>query len=454
MDKDRFPAKPYAVSSPPHRSEPRSAPLVSQDDLFLRRKVAEDEKMYEASSHRRMSLGYSDHRDHHNRARDNKRAKDARSRNESRNSSRPYENVSYSGVKKPSNNNCSTHVYPQKSRATSEINRKYIDDLGGSPDGLNRIIRSSPLPDDRVGTSSHYQDGPSTVAPLVVSPAALDTGAAPSGTDTSFLVRIPRTEKRVQQVIELFRNLSRLSSQAIHDAEVQAREDKKLKAYTELSSTLAKVSTTAAAAVMPTLADILLRHAQGKQRAEDNLKAISGVWIEAFDTFVTEISHVVDAKVEDALKTIRGEVELIHKPAQLHTSTPMLKRQYGEVLSSEHMATYSADDSRDPDLYDKDNDADAKWYSKRGQKRRRISSTSPTPESTKQSAVQSTVKSESNIQEILNQMKTKIDEQAQSLQKLTKENNELKASLDQRPSIASCIPSSMPTMSQAPVPGH
>ncbi|GLB34976.1 hypothetical protein LshimejAT787_0205410 [Lyophyllum shimeji] len=451
-DKDRFLPKPDIFNSPPHRPAPRSAPLVSQDDLFLRRKLEEDEKIHEAS-HRRMSLGYSDDRDHHNRGRDNKRPKIARSRNDSRNSSKHYENVSYLGVKEPGNNDPPTHGHRKKLRVTSQIPRKRMGNPGGSPDSLTRIIRSSPLSEDRLRTSSNYPDASSSVVPLVIPAAATDSGGFPSGTETRFPARISPTEKRVQQVVELFRNLPRLSSQAAQDAEAQAKADKKLKAYTELSSTLAKVSTTASAAVMPALADVLLRHAQGKQRAEDNLKAISAVWVELFETFVAEISHVMDAKLDDALRKIREEAERTHRSAPLHISTPMLKRQRSDVFS-EHTTNRTSNDSRDPFLYEKDTDMDPKPYSKREQKRRRLSSISPARESTTQSGAQTSMTLELNIQEILSQMKIKMDEQAQSLQKLTKENNELKASLDQRPSIASCISSSTPPTSQAPHPGH
>ncbi|KAF8077968.1 hypothetical protein FPV67DRAFT_1662744 [Lyophyllum atratum] len=420
-DKDRFPAKSYTSNSPPHRSEPRSAPLVSQDDLFLRRKVADDEKSYGASSHRRMSLEYFDD---HNRGRDSKRSKDVRLGNDNRNPPRSNDNASYPGAKNPTSPNLLPHVDSQKTRATSHNRRKYTDNPADSPNQLTRISRSSPLPKDHPRTNSDHRDASLAIDPLFISTVTTDGGVFPSATEIELPARISSAEKRVQQVVALFRSLSRLSSEATQEAEAQAREDKKLRAYTELSSTLAKVSSTAAAAVMPALAEVLLRQAQGKQRAEDNLKAISGVWSEVFDIFVTEISHAVDAKLNEALKRICEEAELTHRSVQLYTSTPTLKRQRTET---EHAASRSMDDSRDrtSDLHEKDADTDARRGSKREQKRRRFFSVSPTPESARQNAAQSTVKSESSIQDILSQMKTKIDEQAQSLQKLTKENNEV-----------------------------
>ncbi|KAF8228186.1 hypothetical protein L208DRAFT_1404222 [Tricholoma matsutake] len=75
-----------------------------------------------------------------------------------------------------------------------------------------------------------------------------------------------------------------LCHKATQDLEDQAREEKRLKAYTELASTLSKVSASAANLVMPALADILLKHAQCKQRADDNFKSIAKVWEEVFDT--------------------------------------------------------------------------------------------------------------------------------------------------------------------------
>ncbi|KAF5381007.1 hypothetical protein D9615_003934 [Tricholomella constricta] len=290
---------------------------------------------------------------------------------------------------------------------TSENKRKRMDD---PDDSSHCTTRTSPHLGDRARSRSDHRET-SSINPLIIpnnATFASGTGIMPPAGP------LPTEERR---------DPSRLSSEVAQDAETQARDDKKLKAYTELSSTLAKVSSTAAAAVMPTLADILLRHAQGKQRAEDNLNALSGVWNQAFELFATEISHVVDAELEGALKKIREQAGLMHKSVLLRTSTPMPTLQRTDVFSSELSATNCfKDDSRTHLTHAKENDTERKRDSKREQKRRRFSSVSPTPEA---KVPQSAVKLEAGVQEILNQMKTKIDTQAQSLQELAKENNEL-----------------------------
>ncbi|KAG5654538.1 hypothetical protein H0H81_001179 [Sphagnurus paluster] len=224
------------------------------------------------------------------------------------------------------------------------------------------------------------------------------------------------------------------------DAETHARNDKKLIKYTELSSTLAKVSPSAAAGVMPTLAEILLRHAQGKQRAEENLNAISGVWNQVFDLFVTEISRAIDAKLEEAIEKIRQQTELylVHRYAPLQISAPPRRTNDHDAFSPKPVANFSQDDTRRSEtsnFYGKARGADDSRDFQHEQKRRRFSSVSPIPEVKPQ---RSSLKLDSSMHEILTQMKTKIDAQAQSLQKLTKENTALKASLHQRPSITSC----------------
>ncbi|KAG5643484.1 hypothetical protein DXG03_000872 [Asterophora parasitica] len=446
-DKD-LPNKPRP-NSPSYRPEPRSAPLPPQDDLFLRRKLAEDEK-YEDS--RRMSLAYSDRDDFNDLdrgppVRDGKRAAENSSRGGGGNSSRPYDHISYLGVRRPTGANRPANHYAQKARVTSE-KRKRVDD-------------SEQFAGDRTRSSSHLGDRPrpsnddSLDAPLkkpLILPKSASFAPA-TGNGTVLLTGSAPVEERVQRVVALFRDLSRLSSDVAQDAEHLARDDKKLKAYTELSSVLSKVSSTAAAAVMPTLADILLRHAQGKQRAEKNLNAIAGVWNQAVDLFVSEVSHAIDTKLGSAVKKIREEAELVHASIVLQNSTPKLGlTNTNDTFSSELAATNRfRDDNRahrdesrahlTPDGQATEADAD------RDSKRRRRFS-SPSHGTREVNAPQSATldgKLGASMQEILSQMKTKIDEQAQSLQNLMKENNELKAALDHRPSITSWTSFPFPT---------
>jgi hypothetical protein len=178
---------------------------------------------------------------------------------------------------------------------------------------------------------------------------------------------------------------------------------------------------------MPALADILLKHAQYKQRAKDNAKGMAQLWAEAFDTFIVEISHAIDVKIEATMKSFCNEAKDNHGALGAADSSRGLKRQRSEehlrsTSSGEHGTAKTAR-TESEDLFAGIGQAT------REQKRRRFD---PPLESWQKSRVIQTEvglqsSAQSEIQDILSQMKLKIDEQAQSLQKLAKENNKVGA---------------------------
>ncbi|RDB21061.1 hypothetical protein Hypma_011584 [Hypsizygus marmoreus] len=439
----------------PRRSERHSTPLVSQNDLFMQRKAEEDEKTHDPNvQSQRVSIGKREDRDpSHSRGRESKRTRESHSRNSSINSSRPRDSRSYSSSKKQDHNKStssrSTKFGPHKSQTVSGTKIPDIEPVG--PLRSDRFTFGSKDNSKPVYNNDFETFSAAHITPLIIPASAANLGAL---ANDSMLSGGSHTKERVEQIATLFRDLSRLCSQATQDAEIQARDDKKLKAYTELSSTLSKVSNTAAAAVMPNLAEVLLRHAQGKQRADENLQNMSRVWEEVFDAFVTEVSCVLDTKLQDTVKKIRAEGEQVYRSIASNLARTS-KRQRSSLLPSSPETGDHRDRSHDQagDPFDERKEPSERRLV-REQKRRRFEepSLSPTPEF-KHRVPQSTIELQSGIQDILNQMKSKIDEQAQSLQKLTKENNELKATLLQRTSIASCHSLSSTLASQPLRPG-
>lgn len=85
------------------------------------------------------------------------------------------------------------------------------------------------------------------------------------------------------------------------------RQGKKLETYTEISTTLAKVSNSAAAAVAPNLAEILLDHAHTKNRLDQGLNAVGQVWQEIFLAVTKEVGKVIDSSLQQALVALRTE---------------------------------------------------------------------------------------------------------------------------------------------------
>ncbi|KAG5715248.1 hypothetical protein E4T56_gene3022 [Termitomyces sp. T112] len=421
-----LPNKPQAPISPPRRFESRAAPLISQDDLFLRKKLSEDDPTFVPHSQtRRQSLGFSD--DYRDRGRDNKQSKDDVSRNDSRSrSQRPYDHFSYLGAKKPTASAHSSNATTQKGRVVSGTKRKLSDDLDSSGFmskldwQLEDRHRTSPRPHDTSGAKSYA---------ISISTESFASGIRPEvGHPTQI-------DWRQEEVVSLFRELSRLVCQATEDTIAQARDDKKLKAYTDLSSMLSKISSKVPTAITPTLTDILLRHAQGKQRIEDNLKATLGVWNKAFDVFVSDISRAVDSMLAGAVKRITEAADLASKSVLSQASTPAEKEQSSASETSGKSCQDQGRDRSSEFRVLKGGDVD----SRRDPKRRRVSNIFPSSDTMHTPVVKPIV--EQSMHEILSQMKSKIDEQAQSLQKLMKENNELKASLQRQSGVALCVSS-------------
>jgi hypothetical protein len=207
----------------------------------------------------------------------------------------------------------------------------------------------------------------------------------------------------------------------VQDTAAQEREGQKLQTYTEISSALSKISASAATSVAPTLADIMLKHEQCKHRVEENFKALGGVWEQVFDVFVTEITHVIDAGLQDAIATIKKEGE--------HAVKEIVANAAGSLKLSMNDDPFGSHDkkrSRTRGVAEKENEETRSGRAAsrdRDHKRRRLASHSSSPDSRDRRRPQS---GDSSIDDILTRMKMKLDQQAQSLQMLSKENSEVR----------------------------
>jgi hypothetical protein len=423
--------------SPERCPERHSAPLVSQNDLFKQCKIETGEPTYEDHG-QRQRVRYSDRGQDHNRGKEVKSGREYRTQNSSTSSSKPE-------VRPAAEHGHRICSYESRTVRLSTPRLYNSIDLHRSKLFAEKNVETS-NEDARVCRSSSSSFGglkDQNVRPSSESKFSLVPANGP------VLHEFDRLNDHANRILDLFRDLTRycqhhyainnrririhnlrLCHQATQDLENQAREEKKLKAYTELASTLSKVSAAAANPVMPALADIILKHAQCKQRAEDSFQSMGKVWAEAFDTFVTEISHAMDARLEASIRTIRQEADHLLDGLRATCSSRSLKRRRSENFCS----TSSAEDGT---TNNKGVETEASFMARndgttRGQKRRRYLDVTgfASPEQGQKSQVQQTdIKSQNgvqlDIQDILSQMKSKIDEQAQSLQRLAKENNEV-----------------------------
>ncbi|KAJ7452447.1 hypothetical protein B0H11DRAFT_292344 [Mycena galericulata] len=227
----------------------------------------------------------------------------------------------------------------------------------------------------------------------------------------------------------------RLSNQVVQETAAHEREGQKLQTYTEISSALSKISSASAASVAPTLADIMLKHEQCKHRVEESFRALGGVWEQVFDVFVTEVVHVIDARLQNAITAIKNEGEHAVKDVMANTAGSL---KHSPASDSVLPLDRKRARTRGPaEKENEDSRSGGEVSRDRDHKRRRFASRSSSPDSHDR---RSTRHGESGIEDILMKMKMKIDQQAESLQILAKENNELKTTLKQTtiPPTSSC----------------
>ena len=214
-------------------------------------------------------------------------------------------------------------------------------------------------------------------------------------------------------------NVTRLLNQVTQGADAQVREDRKIKALTELSSNIGKISKITASAVFPTVAEVLLKQAQGKQRLEDDLNTTAGIWDEIVDLLVAELCDTIDSKLDQCLKKMCEQGERLQKRVVVNASPISKRRRGGDDLEGENENWLP--------LTNRDHDhKQATTISLPEQKRRRFDEVCPPSRSDSTASISKpSAGMPLGIQDILSQMKQKIDEQAQALQTLTQENNEV-----------------------------
>ncbi|KAF8212258.1 hypothetical protein K438DRAFT_2010513 [Mycena galopus ATCC 62051] len=288
-------------------AESRGPALVSQSDLFLRCKVEADDQSLRTD---RVKAPQTEG----DRDRDAQRERDRRvndRRDSAGNTDRSHKNYSRNRSMSP------TRPYTKKFSRNGSDNPKKSEQQGPSKNGgdlatndpkrrpevLSSVMKSS------VDSKDDFSSSAQTLTRWMA-PSSAETvpkmQAAASGKMTLPL-QLSEESQRTERLVALFRSLARLSNQVVQDTAAQEREGQKLQTYTDISSALSKISASAATSVAPTLADIMLKHEQSKHRVEESYKALGGVWEQVFDVFVTEVAHVIDAGLQNAITTLKKE---------------------------------------------------------------------------------------------------------------------------------------------------
>jgi hypothetical protein len=147
--------------------------------------------------------------------------------------------------------------------------------------------------------------------------------------------------------------------------------------------------------------------------------------MQVFDVFVTEVVHVIDVGLHDAMQSLKKEGEHAVKEVVASAAGSLKHSMPGH----DSAVLYDRKRARTRGPAEKENEESrfGRTASRdRDHKRRRFASRSSSPDSHDRRRHHI----DSGIEDILTQMKYKIDQQAKSLHILTKENSEVRGCID------------------------
>ncbi|KAL4074455.1 hypothetical protein V8B97DRAFT_1694998 [Scleroderma yunnanense] len=179
-----------------------------------------------------------------------------------------------------------------------------------------------------------------------------------------------------ENMSDLFRSLIKLCTEIVQDANTLSREEDKLRAFTDLSAELSQASNGSAITVAPTLAAAITSHGECKERIEQHTQELETLWASLFSALERNIVKAVET--------------------HLKTAVAMLQEK---GRNSDERSRSLADGSL-PVV-----------------KRRRIGT--PEPMETDQELGES-------LRGLLQGMKSQMDEQTRAIERLSKENQQLK----------------------------
>ncbi|KAF8959067.1 hypothetical protein BDZ97DRAFT_1761717 [Flammula alnicola] len=217
----------------------------------------------------------------------------------------------------------------------------------------------------------------------------------------------------------LFQDLARLSRESDQLSEVKKKEEAKIETYNKIFATLKSISACEENTIAPQLARALLTKEDCTRLIHKNNEASDRIWLDAVKAFVGEVTRAVDTHLQVALLSIKNEVEHVGFP-----SAGISKKREPEddrvIKETQEREKYQMSSARvgmetSPDIDDAFG---------RENKRRRLSAPDPSP-SRPLVGINGT---ESVQVALIKEMKVKIEQQAQVLATLTKENNEAIAS--------------------------
>lgn len=164
---------------------------------------------------------------------------------------------------------------------------------------------------------------------------------------------------------------------------------------------------------------------QSKERLEQNFQLLGAAWEKVFNSFMADFSLSLDNRLQAALGSVKNEAETAMNGIIARSS--QLKRKIGRLSMSPEPDRQERGRSKTDSYYGaKENEySSSSGNTHPSTKRRKLSgrsrSSSPDPRQKDETHIRTSVVKIS-LDDILNQMKMKIDQQSSSLQSLSKEN--------------------------------
>ncbi|KAK7054918.1 hypothetical protein VNI00_003381 [Paramarasmius palmivorus] len=238
-----------------------------------------------------------------------------------------------------------------------------------------------------------------------------------------------KSREGANKLTEIFRHIAQLSNQAVQNTVKHADDERHLQSINQMSATLSKISADAATAVAMPLADTIINHVRSKERVESDFEALEGAWQNMFDAFIAEVTTVIDRGVESALIRIREQVRTMATSYDTE-SAQSLKRKAIKITSEDDEERRSKDGRQRS--FALESESGTMRYRRgrsrsRDVKRRKMDTAPASPARRDEDVIPRAVRA--SFDDILHEIKGRLDQQSSTLHSLQEENHALKRQL-------------------------
>lgn len=233
----------------------------------------------------------------------------------------------------------------------------------------------------------------------------------------------------VQKIVELSRDVAKITNRAAQDTAAFERDAERIKTCTELSSTLANISSSTNAIVTPALAAVIASHGKNHDRMEADFKRLGHLWEDLFQHFMNSIVQAIDSEVGIALDRFRHELSaqlpsyppmpFSASPVEMHRSgdnIPMMRKR--KIADADSMMVDRDFDMGNRNISGSEYHRASSYEDEQGAKRRRLHNDN--------SMNSSLDLSNPDVLAMVHEMTAKLRQQEETLAQLQEENERLK----------------------------